>query len=115
MTTLINRTPHTINEIKEDGTIISHPSQGNIRVKSNQTVVRTINGTKVYKTFHTVDPAEIPQGDGDVIYLVSLLVLQTLKSNGWNIDNFLAPDTSPASAVRNEEGQIIGVKAFTTI
>lgn len=44
------------------------------------------------------------------IYIVSTIVLSAL--NGRRDDVF-APDTSPSSAIRNEKGQIVGVKRLT--
>ena len=47
-----------------------------------------------------------------VIYIVSTIVLQAINSYYGKRNDVVAPDTSPAGAVRDSEGRIIGVKAF---
>ncbi len=47
-----------------------------------------------------------------VIYIVSTIVIQAINSYYGKRNDVVAPDTSPAGAVRDSEGRIIGVKAF---
>lgn len=51
-----------------------------------------------------------PREDG-VMYIVSGIMLDYLPDDR---DDFLAPDTDPDSAIRDQEGRIIGVKRFRT-
>jgi hypothetical protein len=112
----VNLTPHALNIVDADGNIIlSVAPSGNVaRVATQQTVVGNVGGVDVVRTvFGDVDGLPAPQPD--TVYIVSTLVLQSLKANGIDRDDVVAPDTSPQSAVRNADGQIIGVKQFQVL
>lgn len=112
----VNLTPHTVNVVDADGNnILSVAPSGNVaRVATQQTVVGNIAGIDIARTvFGDVDGLPAPQPD--TVYIVSTLVLQALKDAGISRDDVVAPDTSPQSAVRNADGQIIGVKQFQVL
>ena len=116
MKKFINLTPHTVNVVDADGNIILSvaPSGAVARVTTQQTVVGNVGGVDVVRTvFGDVDGLPDPQPD--TVYIVSTLALQSLKENGIDRDDVVAPDTSPASVVRNADGQIIGVKRFQVL
>jgi hypothetical protein len=54
----------------------------------------------------------LPKGQPGVLYLVSALVAQAAAKQGRR--DVISPDTSPAGAIRDENGQIVGVKGFQT-
>lgn len=112
----INLTPHTVNVVDADGnTILSVAPSGNVaRVATQQTVVGNIAGIDIVRTvFGDVDGLPAPQPD--TVYIVSTLVLQALIDAGISRDDVVAPDTSPASAVRDNAGNIIGVRRFQVL
>lgn len=112
----VNLTPHTLNIVSDSGdTILSVPPSGTVaRVSTQQTVVNNIGSVDVVRTvFDDVEGLPAPQPD--TVYIVSTLVLQALKDAGINRDDVVAPDTSPQSAVRNSDGQIVGVKRFQVL
>lgn len=112
----VNLTPHVLNIVDDSGnTILSVAPSGTVaRVATQQTVVGNVAGIDVVRTvFGDVDGLPSPQDD--VVYIVSTLVLQALKANGVDRDDVVAPDTSPASVVRNADGQIVGVKRFQVL
>lgn len=112
----VNLTPHTLNVVRNDGSVmLSVPPSGTVaRVATQQTVVCQLAGVDVVCTvFGDVDGLPAPQPD--TVYVVSTLVLQALKANGVDRSDVVAPDTSPASVVRNADGQIVGVKRFQVL
>ncbi|MDF9296082.1 hypothetical protein [Geobacillus stearothermophilus] len=112
----INLTPHSINVVRDDGSVVlSVPPSGTVaRVATQQTVVCQLDGIDVVRTaFGDVDGLPAPQPD--TVYVVSTLVLQALSASGVDRSDVVAPDTSPASVVRNTDGQIVGVKRFQVL
>lgn len=114
MKKFINLTPHTVNVVDSDeNVILSVVPSGNVaRVTTQQTVVGNVGSIEVVRTvFGDVDG--LPDQQSDTVYIVSTLVLQALKANNIDRDDVVAPDTS--SAVRNNDGQILGVKRFQVL
>ena len=112
----VNLTPHTLTVVDDSGnTVLSVAPSGTVaRVATQQTVVGNVGGIDVVRTvFGDVDGLPAP-ADG-VVYIVSTLVLSALKDAGVSRDDVVAPDTSPQSAVRSADGQIIGVKRFQVL
>lgn len=112
----VNLTPHTLTVVDDSGnTVLSVAPSGTVaRVATQQTVVGNVAGIDIVSTvFGDVDGLPDPQPN--TVYVVSTLVLQALKANGVDRDDVVAPDTSPASAVRNADGQIVGVKRFQVL
>ena len=110
---IINLTQHTINVILGEKEI-AYPSEGLARVKTEEKEVGKINGIPVVKTVYTTVEG-LPDQQGDTVYLVSTLVLQALKANGINRTDCLAPNTGVSSAIRDDQGRIVGVKGFQTL
>ncbi|UOE78397.1 hypothetical protein [Parageobacillus thermoglucosidasius] len=112
----INLTPHTVNVVDDSGNSILSvaPSGAVARVTTQQTVVGNVAGIDIVRTvFGDVDGLSAPQPD--TVYIVSTLVLQSLKANGIDRDDVVAPDTSPESVVRDNAGNIIGVRRFQVL
>lgn len=112
----INLTPHVLNVIGDDGSVVlSVPPSGTVaRVATQQTVATQLDGIDVVRTvFGDVDGLPAPQPD--TVYVVSTLVLQALRHAGVDRSDVVAPDTSPASVVRNADGQVVGVKRFQVL
>lgn len=102
---IVNCTPHPI--VVGDRTFA--PSGHVPRVGTVVLDCGTMDGISVVRTeFGEVEGLPEPQFGID--YIVSGVVLAALKGSRPDV---VAPDTSPASAVRNESGQIVGVKRFT--
>lgn len=110
---IINLTAHTINVILE-GNEIAYPSQGLARVKTEEKEICKINDIPVVKTVYTTVEG-LPDQQENTVYLVSTLVLQALKANGIERHDCLAPNTGLSGAIRNEAGQIVGVRGFQTL
>lgn len=113
MSNIINLTQHTINVFLGEKEI-AFPSEGLARVKTEEKEVGKINGIPVVKTVYTTVEG-LPDMQEDTVYLVSTLVLQALKANGICRPDCLAPNTGLSGAIRNEAGQIVGVRGFQTL
>ena len=107
--TLVNKTPHTVNLVTEDGTKISlEPVLPTPRVSSSsvKTAVYTItddNGVE-----HTItreapvfgEVVDLPEPQEGVLYIVSMLVAARAQNRTDLV--------SPGRQLRNEAGQVIG-------
>lgn len=105
----VNLTPHAINIYDNNGQniIATFPATGTVaRVATHTKDAGEIGRIPVVSnTFGDVEG--LPEPQAETVYLVSIVVASAL--NGTRPD-VLVPDTSPAGVVRNESGQILGVK-----
>ena len=110
MTNFVNLTPHTINVIQEDGSVLDIPASGTIaRVAVQQTQVTAIDGMPVMATTYG-DAEGLPAPADNTIYIVSGLLRSAL---GHLRPDVVAPNTN--DAVRNEQGHIQGVRSFVGV
>jgi hypothetical protein len=107
----VNLTPHPIRLIKPDGSVEEVPPSGQVaRVGEMRKKIGEIGGLPVF----VVEYGEIeglPSPRPGTIYLVSRPVLDALRSRGVRRSDLFAPDTG-AGAVRNEKGEVVGVKSL---
>jgi len=110
----VNCTPHAINILREDGSIMTVESSGVVvRVETTQEIVGNIDGVPVVRTvFNNVT---LPEPQDGVVYIVSTVVLQALQQMGICRDDLVAPDTGPQSAVRDGTGQIVAIRRFQVL
>lgn len=108
---LINLTPHAITIIHETGTIVLPPSGQVARVATKRVSLEPVEVDGILIPVHANTYGEVeglPDPADGVGYVVSGQVLARVATR----DDVFAPDTSPAGAVRNGEGQIIGVRGL---
>jgi len=105
-----NLTPHevVVYDDKGDVKLRVKPSGTIARVTTKQEVVGYLNGVPVVKT-EFVEVQGLPKPEDNTVYIVSSLVAQAVARERGDV---VAPDTSPRSAVRDEQGRIIGVRRF---
>ena len=104
---IINITPHAVNLIAVDGTV-SFPSEGVARVETISEQVGILAGFPIMATKYGATHG-LPEPSEGKIYIVSMVVAM---ANPQRFD-IVSPNTSPASTVRDEAGQIVGVKSFS--
>lgn len=105
---VINLTPHDIVVLAEDGSEIRrYPASGQVaRATSKTEIIGELDGIAVAKQqFGEVEG--LPAPEPGVVYLVSMVVGQAVAGTR---DDVYGPDTSPAGAVRDAEGKIIGTR-----
>jgi hypothetical protein len=105
MTTLINLTPHVLNIVAADGSVVDIQPSGNIaRVASSSAVVATINGISVTaSTWGEV--TGLPAAEDGVILIVSRMVKDRVANR--------ADVMVPGAPVRDAEGKIIGASGLS--
>lgn len=105
MTTLINLTPHTLNIVAADGSILDIQPSGNVaRVASVSAVVANINGINVsQQTFGEV--SGLPAAEDGVVLIVSRMVKDRCSDR---VDVLV-----PGAPVRDAEGRIIGASGLS--
>lgn len=105
MTKLINLTPHVLNLIAADGSIVDIQPSGNVaRVASSSAVVATINGINVTaSTWGEV--TGLPAAEDGVVLIVSRMV----KDRVANRTDVMVP----GAPVRDAEGKIIGASGLS--
>lgn len=116
MKKIVNLTKHRVNVVleEENKTFGFEPSGTEARVASKQEVCADVCGIPVVHTTYS-EVEGLPTQEDGTVYIVSTLVLQALKANGINRPDCVAPNTSPAGAIRNELGQVVAVKGFQTL
>lgn len=113
--TLINLTPHSLNLYTPTG-VVEVPASGQLaRVRSTSEVAGEVIGMPVVRA--SFEPVTgLPEPRPGTRYLVSTLVLTALRAEGVHRDDLLAPGTGPNDgAVRNAQGQVMGVTRLVTI
>jgi len=110
---IVNLTPHAVKVITDDKTT-SYPASGNVaRLNSvEQKVCPELTaklGVPVSTAPEFTEAIGLP-ADTNTNIIVSMAVAQYLKQNkSWSGIVF-SPDTGPGQAIRNEEGDIVGVR-----
>ena len=131
MVKILNFTPHSINLMDKEGkTVASFPTVGSIRLNEKVFSEEIVYKLPIVQTEWDGVSVAVSEDcrvlKGKAVIIVSLPVLTTIKDNkqvrdklikilkekGIEVEEILAPDTSPASAVRDEQGRIVGVKRF---
>ena len=105
---LYNTTPHPINLITPIGSEIRIPgAQKPLRLKEEREVIGDIApGIMINKVKYSPEGVELPAPSEGVYYIVSAVVAARLPR-----EDFLITD----EAVRDEEGRIIGCRAFAKV
>jgi len=108
-----NYTPHQVRIVDAEGNVLAtFPSEGAIRVKSNQTLIghatyddqEDMQGIPVFATeFGDID--NLPSKQDDTVYIVSRIV----KSACPERDDLVVPN----ELVRDSNGNIIGCQSFS--
>lgn len=106
--TIINLTPHAINFLREDNSVLVtvEPSGTIARASQTRERVSEVNGIPVNQCSYGAVTG-LPDPQPETIYLVSALTAQACRNRS---DVFIVDD-----AVRNESGQIIGCRAIAHI
>jgi hypothetical protein len=105
----VNLTYHPINLISDSGESIEIEAIGKVaRVASLQVLVDHIGGYPVYQS-KLGDVINLPEPEDGVVYITSMLVASKV-----NRRDVVSPNTAPHSVVRDESGNVIGVKGFQT-
>jgi len=130
MQMFLNLTPHPVNVYRDDELVLIIPSAGTIRLQERTEPSGTVAGVSVVsKTtdgISVVLSEDLPNLTSPTVVIVSRPVgealarsphlrtklIRTLILKGFNVDTFVCPDTGEDSALRDENGNIYGVRRF---
>ena len=108
-------TPHQINIFDEGNQIIAmYPSSGTIRLETSKQMVNIEGLSDIVDTYKVVRSQAnkdlLPKESPNTFYIVSSMVQEAHPER----KDFIAPNTSAdsAGAVRDDKGNIIGVRSF---
>ena len=103
----INLTPHTINVIKEDGTVLTIPTSGTVaRCTQTETVLDIHDGVKITRQ-EFGEVVDLPdEADGNIL-IVSRLVASAKPERHELV--------CPGPLVRGSDGQPIGCKGLSVV
>ena len=122
-TNFLNLTPHAINLHDSDGNIHVIPSSGvSLRLSQTDTQVDTIAGFPVnVSSFSNPVFVGHPDGNPDVfsgvsgVRIVSIVVLQGIMSLFGTLSRNGITYVSVGLTVRNDAGQIVGCRGFSSL
>ena len=102
-----NFTPHEVVVLNDQYEVVARfPSEGVIRLSEERLKIGDANGIPIYKKSFGGSESLPPEEDGTV-YIVSLPVAQAFPSRS----DFIVPD----QLVRDDQGRIIGCRAFARV
>ena len=106
MAKFVNLTPHSVNIVREDGTLLDIPSEGIARCEQYETVVRVVDGIKITKQ-RFGEVVDLPNPVPGTIFIVSRIVA-TAVPNRTDV-------VCPGPLLRNNDGQPIGCKGLSIV
>lgn len=105
---IINMTPHVVNLYVGNEKHSFYPSGQVARVREIVENAGSINGfPAVRKKYSEIEGLPPEEETGDKLYIVSSLVLSLSERK-----DLIAPDTGIGSVVRDDAGNIIGIRRF---
>ena len=110
MVQIINLTPHAVNLVKPDGSIVTFESQGIARAAQTVVDAGTVNGFRLVRTTFGA-PECLPEPQEGTFYIVSAILVSAARNAGRSVADLLLP----AETVRDETGRITGCQAFALV
>lgn len=108
---VVNLTPHKVTVFDDDGVVIkTYPSEGVARASHVNTPVDNVDGVLVVSTSYG-EVTGLPEPTEGVVYVVSFITANAAKAHGRTTDDLLLT----SGPVRDDEGRVIGCRAFARI
>lgn len=105
-----NLTPHNINVMTNNGTMITFTSDGVARAEQKSVKVDEIDGIAIMETEFGA-PVDLPDFEEGVLLIVSLATANAAKKYGRRTDDLLLTN----GVIRDENQVIIGCQALARI
>ena len=106
-----NLTPHEVKVLDADnGVVATFPSVGMARARQNDVPVGDIESIPVVET-EFGEVTGLPEPTEDVVYIVSIITVKAASAHGRSTDDLLIT----SQAVRDDQGRIIGCRAFARV
>lgn len=115
VTKFVNLTQHDIHVYVDHASLLVVPSESRMARCAMATLDKGILQYGRHRipciSTETSEPMGIPAPEPGVIYIVSNIVLSSMKTRR---DDVVAPDTTSRSVVKSDDGKILGVRRFRT-
>ena len=106
-----NLTPHEVKVMDNDGNVIAtFSSEGEARARQHDVLVGEIAGIPIVKT-EFGEVTGLPEPAEGVVFIVSKITRDAADDQGRTTDDLLIP----SQAVRDDQGHIIGCRAFARV
>ena len=100
----VNLTPHVINVVRTDGSILSIPASGKVaRCEEQRKLTNTHDGIEYFDVRYG-NVYDLPEPEFEMVYIVSMAVRVAVP--------FRFDVVSPGELVRDDAGKPIGCKGF---
>jgi hypothetical protein len=114
MSRIVNLTPHAIVVFIEDAKTTTYPSEGVIRAKTTQMPMGNVPNTEIplvsMPVITGIDNEDLLLKHSNDDIIVSTLAAEAISKFTTFSNTIYVPDSGPLSAVRTDEGQIVGVR-----
>lgn len=113
---LINLTGRKLDIYNEEGKeiIVSIPPDGTATVQVSRTECGKVGDFALHRTEYG-EIEGLPESEDGIVYIVNFFVLNALRYHGIQRNDCVSPDTAFQSAVRDEQGHVIGIRGFQVI
>ena len=108
---IVNLTPHEVKVLDDDDNVIAtFPSVGVARARQHDVPAGEIESIPVVKTgFGEV--SGLPEPTEDAVFIVSRITVEAARAQGRTTDDLL----TTSGAVRDDQGRIVGCRAFARL
>lgn len=108
---VVNLTPHEVTVLDDDDVVIkTYPSEGLARARQTNVLVGCLDGTPVVRT-EFGEVTGLPEPAEGKVYVVSIITANAAKAHGRTTDDLLVT----SSSVYNDQGRVIGCRAFARV
>ncbi len=108
---IVNLTPHEVKIIGDDGNVVAvFPSAGVARASQHDVPAGEINSISVVKT-EFGEVSGLPEPTEGVVFIVSRITVEAARAQGRTTDDLL----TTSGAVRDDQGRIVGCRAFARL
>ena len=103
-----------INLYLENGSILSFPQKGILRVDSTSVYVERVDNLfDIRRTKWSL--LELPPQEANTKYIVSSLTCMAIRELYPERNDFICPNTHPTQVVRDQSNRVIGVLSFQVL
>lgn len=113
---LINVTGRNLDIYDKDGKeiVTTILSEGAATVQVSRTECGKVGDFALHRTEYG-EIEGLPEPEDGIVYIVNFFVLNALRYHGIQRNDCVSPDTAFQSAVRDEQGHVIGIRGFQMI
>lgn len=108
---IVNLTPHEVKIVDGGNNVVAvFPSDGVARASQHDVLVDEINSIPVVKT-EFGEVLGLPEPTEGTVFIVSRITVEAARTQGRTTDDLLAT----SGAVRDDQGRIVGCRAFARL